>query len=110
MNSLLLIIQENQMLKKIPLELLVWTGALLFLAFTKTSGISHASLCPLDILGLDWCPGCGLGRSMRYMLQGDPLGSFNQHWFGIPALIILIYRIIQLLNNFIINLDKPIQF
>lgn len=98
------------MLKKIPIELMVWTGALLFLACTNTSGISHFSLCPLDIMGLDWCPGCGLGRSIRYMLQGDPIRSFVQHWFGIPALIILIYRILQLLNNFLINLDKPTQF
>jgi hypothetical protein len=98
------------MLKKTPLELMVWTGALLFLAFTETSGFSHSSLCPLDILGIAWCPGCGLGRSIRYLLQGDPMRSFGQHWFGIPALIILIYRIMQLLNYFLINLDKPKQF
>lgn len=98
------------MLKKIPIELMVWTGALLFLACTKTSGMSHSSLCPLQLLGFDWCPGCGLGRSIRYMLHGDPIRSFGQHWFGIPALFILIYRIIHLLNNFLINLYNSTQF
>jgi hypothetical protein len=105
-----LIFQKNRMLKKLPLELMVWTGALLFLAFTETSGSSHSSLCPLDNLGFSWCPGCGLGRSIRYMLHGDPVLSFGQHWFGIPALTILIYRIMQLLNYFLLNLDIPKQF
>ncbi|SDM25307.1 Protein of unknown function [Daejeonella rubra] len=105
-----LIFQKNQMLKKLPVELIVWLGALLFLTFTETSGSSHSSLCPLDNLGFSWCPGCGLGRSIRYMLHGDPVLSFGQHWFGIPALMILIYRIMQLLNNFLLNLDITKQF
>jgi hypothetical protein len=44
------------------------------------------------------------------MLHGDPIRSFGQHWFGIPALFILIYRIIHLLNNFLINLYNSTQF
>jgi hypothetical protein len=96
------------MRKKLPFELIVWSGALLFLAFTETSVSSHSSLCPLDNLGFSWCPGCGLGRSIRYILHGDFILSFSQHWFGIPALTILLYRIIQLLNNFLLNLDKTV--
>ena len=96
------------MLKKLPFELMVWLGALLFLAFTTTSVSSHSSLCPLDNLGFSWCPGCGLGRSIRSVLHGDFILSFSQHWFGIPALIILLYRIIQLLNNFLLNLNKTV--
>jgi hypothetical protein len=96
------------MRKKLPFELIFWLGSLLFLAFTKTSVYSHFSLCPLNNLGIKWCPGCGLGRSIRSILHGNLILSFSQHWFGIPALFILIYRIIQLFNNFLLNLNKTI--
>lgn len=91
------------MLKNWPVELVVWLGALLFLAFSR-AGTSHYSLCPLDTLGLSWCPGCGLGRSIRYLLHAEIGLSLDQHWFGIPALFILIHRIMQLLKKFILNL------
>ncbi|MFA5244014.1 MAG: DUF2752 domain-containing protein [Pedobacter sp.] len=86
------------MLKILPSELFFWLGALLFLALTRT-GSGHYSLCPIDNIGFSWCPGCGLGRSIRYFFQGEFRTSFSQHWFGIPAAFILIYRIIQLINN-----------
>lgn len=92
------------MFKNLPVELVVWLGALLFLAFSK-AGTEHYSLCPLDNAGLSWCPGCGLGRSLRYLLQGEIRSSLDQHWFGIPALFILIHRIVQLLKKIVLNLD-----
>jgi len=86
------------MLKILPLELFFWLGALLFLALTR-SGSVHYSLCPIDNMGMNWCPGCGLGRSIRYFFQGEFQASFSQHWFGIPAALILIYRVIELTDN-----------
>lgn len=71
----------------------------MFLALTR-SGSVHYSLCPIDNMGMNLCPGCGLGRSIRYFFQGEFQASFSQHWFGIPAALILIYRVIQLINNF----------
>lgn len=91
------------MLKIIPIELCFLLGALLFLALTPT-GSAHYSLCPIDNIGFSWCPGCGLGRSLRYLLHADLRSSLDHHWFGIPALLILIYRILQLLNIFQLNL------
>jgi hypothetical protein len=85
------------MLVKWPFELVVWLGGLLILAFSyPVSG--HFSLCPLANVGILWCPGCGIGRSISYLFHGEIILSFKHHWFGIPALIILMYRIWQLLN------------
>ncbi|WP_276364381.1 DUF2752 domain-containing protein [Daejeonella sp. H1SJ63] len=90
-------------IKGFPVELFLWTGGLLLFAFTR-SGSDHYTLCPLDNLGISWCPGCGLGRSIRYFFQGEFQASFSRHWFGIPATFILIYRIIELINN-LLNLN-----
>ncbi len=86
-------------INRFPAELFVWTAALILFAMTEP-GTNHFTLCPLDNMGINWCPGCGLGRSIRYFLHGEFLSSIRHHWFGIPATFILIYRIIELTNNF----------
>jgi hypothetical protein len=101
-------IQFYRLIMNLPLELITWICAILFLAFTA-SGSEHSSLCPLDNIGLTWCPGCGLGRSIRFLLHGEFSLSIQHHWFGIPAFIILIYRIMQLFKIFLLNLKLPIH-
>ncbi|WP_305364882.1 DUF2752 domain-containing protein [Daejeonella sp.] len=95
--------QFFRLMMGLPLELIAWISAILFLAFT-VSGSAHSSLCPLDNLGFKWCPGCGLGRSIRFLLHGEFRLSIEHHWFGIPAFLILFYRILQLLKIFLLNL------
>jgi hypothetical protein len=92
------------MQKRWPIELIIWSGAIFILAVSYPKTINHFTLCPLESLGLPWCPGRGLGRSISYLLHGEIELSVTQHWFGIPALGILIYRIVQLLNKFLLNL------
>ena len=98
--------QFYRFLMILPLELIAWIGAILFLAFT-TAGSAHSSLCPLDNFDFKWCPGCGLGRSIRFLLHGEFSLSLEHHWFGIPAFMILIHRIMQLFNIFLLNLKLP---
>jgi hypothetical protein len=76
-------------------ELLFWLGALLLFALA-TPGTHQFALCPLSLLNISWCPGCGLGRSLIYLLHGDIRNSFSMHWFGIPAFFIVTFRIVQL--------------
>jgi hypothetical protein len=83
-------------IKHLPWEALIWAGALLLLGFSSISAEHHFSLCPLYNLGFDFCPGCGLGRSISFLLHGDFKKSFNIHPLGIFAVIVLSYRIIQL--------------
>lgn len=99
---------------KFPLELFIWLSALILLGLSKP-GDHHFTLCPLSNLGILWCPGCGLGRSISSLLHFDLNGSFQNHWFGIPALFILLHRIGQLSQkiqstknkNLIANVSRP---
>lgn len=87
-------------IKNIPVELCFWLVALMLLA-TANPHDHHFTLCPLANLGLSWCPGCGLGRSITSIFHGEIQESFAQHWFGIPALILISYRILQLAKQLI---------
>lgn len=88
-----------KIVKQIPLELIFWITALLLLGLSNP-GSHHYSFCILSNLGFEkWCPGCGLGRSISHLLQGEFVASFKQHWFGLPALLILVHRIYTLSNN-----------
>ena len=77
-------------------ELLFWIAALIALAITDPASPSHYTLCPLKLMGITWCPGCGLGHSIAWLLHGDIKNSFHAHWIGIPALVIILYRIVVL--------------
>ncbi|QPH38083.1 DUF2752 domain-containing protein [Pedobacter endophyticus] len=86
-------------IKNFPLELMFWTTALVLLAAANAHE-HHFTLCPLANLGYEgWCPGCGLGRSISLILHGEFASSFAEHWFGLPALLIIIYRIYSLIRN-----------
>ncbi len=79
-------------------EALIWIVGLFFLAFINTPADVHFTACPLANLGLDFCPGCGLGNSISYIFHGDLISSFNSHPLGLFAIIMLITRIIHLLQ------------
>ncbi|MBL6447265.1 DUF2752 domain-containing protein [Fulvivirga sp. 29W222] len=70
--------------------------ALIALACLPTDSPAHFSLCPLNNLGFDFCPGCGLGRSISHAFHGQFTASFDSHPLGLFAIIILSYRIISL--------------
>jgi hypothetical protein len=77
-------------------EALIWIGALIFLAVSNPA-VHHYTLCPLDNLGLHYCPGCGLGRSIGFFFRFDFESSFLSHPLGIPAVFLLIYRSVNIL-------------
>lgn len=90
----------------INLEVIIWSVALIFLAFFNGTDNSHFTICPLSNLGFENCPGCGLGKSITLFFEGDISGSINTHLLGIPAIIILLYRIITLTRNNILTHRK----
>ena len=85
--------------KIIGLEAATWIGALLYLAFLHTPGETHFAICPINNLGFDFCPGCGLGNSISLIFRGDIYNSLLSHPLGILALTVIIMRIIQLIKN-----------
>jgi len=84
-----------RIIKSFPLELAFWLLALVLLA-TANPHAHHFSLCPLANLGVSWCPGCGLGRSISALFHGEIRESLDFHWFGIPALLVMVYRMVTL--------------
>lgn len=81
------------------LEVLIWIAALVYLAIYNPYLRTDFTFCPLKNLGFTFCPGCGLGRSISFILHGDLISSFKTHVFGVPALVILIQRIITLVRS-----------
>jgi hypothetical protein len=83
----------------IGFEAVVWVLGLLFLIFVHIPGETHFTICPLANLGINFCPGCGLGNSISYLFRGEFLFSFQSHPLGIFALIIIVLRIISIIKN-----------
>jgi len=87
------------------LEALLWLSGLIYLYNINPYTDGHLTFCGFRLIGIDNCPGCGLGRSISLFFHGDIQGSFDMHPLGIVALILIATRIISLLiKNFI----KPI--
>jgi len=83
----------------IGFEAAVWILGLLFLIFIHIPGETHFTICPLANIGIDFCPGCGLGNSISYLFKGDFNESFHAHPLGFFALIIITLRIITIIKN-----------
>lgn len=79
----------------LPLEAVVWTAALVALAFTDPDAPARLRLCLLDHLGVP-CPGCGLGRSIAATLHGDLTAAFALHPLGPVAFLVLAARVVTL--------------
>lgn len=85
----------RKILIRANLELFIWIAALLLLAFLNPDG-NKVSLCPFHFLGFQYCPGCGLGRSIALLFRGRLAESFSMHPLGTFALVMIGFRIIQL--------------
>jgi hypothetical protein len=79
-------------------ELFFWVGALATLAFSSPDG-HHYTLCPLSNLGFNYCPGCGLGRSISCVFHGNIVASFEWHPLGVFAIGVIVHRIATLLKS-----------
>lgn len=67
----------------------MWSAGLLLMATMDPDGAHLFRLCPLDALGLSFCPGCGLGHAVAYLARGELVASMKAHPLGIPAVLIL---------------------
>ena len=89
--------------KVINPEALVWISGILALAFINVDSSSHFSVCPFKSIGIDFCPGCGLGKSIHYLLSFEIEKSLNAHPLGLFAFTVLVRRIYDLLAVPLIN-------
>lgn len=87
----------------------VWSIALIALYFMEPGG-SHFSLCPLHNVGISFCPGCGLGHSLHYLMHFQLKASFVAHPLGWFAFIVLIHRIgVLIFSKFSFKSLKPLK-
>lgn len=84
----------------LPFEIIVWSAALVVLKIYNPGSDEHFMVCLLQRAGIAFCPGCGLGRSMACVLDGDFTVAWYYHPLGLFAVIVLIYRIIHLTLNY----------
>lgn len=79
------------------LEAWIWLVVLLSMVLTQPSSGNHFILCPLAHMGIQKCPGCGVGRSMILALHGNVPESLCLHPLGLLALVVISLRIYELL-------------
>lgn len=89
-------------LKLLPIELLFFTGGLIALFFTNVTQPQYA-LCPLKALSINYCPGCGLGHSLHYLMHGNLMAAWQTHHLSFFALPILLFRIYKLSNTLVLK-------
>ena len=73
----------------------LWSLGLIFLFFIDPTR-ETITFCLFKWAGFNSCMGCGIGRSIHYALHLQLGQSLNTHFFGIPATVILIYRVFKL--------------
>lgn len=88
--------QIKAYIQRIHIELFIWPVALVLLFLMDPHASGDFSLCPLSYLHIRWCPGCGLGHSISFVLHGEWKASLKSHPLGPFAVIILLYRTYQL--------------
>jgi hypothetical protein len=88
--------QIKAYIQRINIELIIWPVAFILLFLMDTHAPDRQSLCFLKRLGIPWCPGCGLGHSIHFLLHGEWKASLKSHPLGPFAVIILMYRTFQL--------------
>lgn len=96
----------KKIVRNISLEAVFWIIALLYLFFINPYEVQKFTLCPFHNLGIEYCPGCGLGRSISFLYHGDFFHSLKTHPLGIAAFILILLRIIQLIKQTIKNFQS----
>ena len=88
--------QIKAYIQRVNIELIVWPTALMLLFLMDPHQHNGESLCMLKRMKLPWCPGCGLGHSISFLLHGKWNAALKSHPLGPFAVLILTYRTIQL--------------
>jgi hypothetical protein len=96
-------------LKSFPLEGYIWIAALLFLGIVHNES-AHFTICPFNNLGIEFCPGCGLGKSIHHLISLNLSDSINTHPLGGIAFVILVYRIFSLTKNSMLKIKSKLSY
>jgi len=84
------------------IEWLVFLTGLILMA-TLDPTVQGTSLCLFDFIGIESCPGDGLGHSIAWFFRGEFDNALQANLFGPFAVIILSLRILQIWKDLINN-------
>ncbi|MEW6702878.1 MAG: DUF2752 domain-containing protein [Bacteroidota bacterium] len=96
----------KSILRIVEWEAVLWLVGLIYLLFINPYEVQRFTLCPFHNLGITFCPGCGLGRSISFFYHGDLIHSIKTHPLGIAALILITVRTIRLSTKMFNNFHK----
>ena len=90
----------------VSFEALAWTAGLVYLACCDPRSANHFTLwLPWHLFGIR-SPGYNLGHAVAWLFRGDLARSVEAHWLGIPAVLILGHRVVQLTRRRISQFRK----
>jgi len=81
------------------LEAAMWAAGLIALACTDPAQEGLLDLCVFRWIGLERCPGCGLGHAVAFLFRGELAASFQAHPLGGFAVAVLGTRIVTLVRE-----------
>lgn len=84
-------------MRRFPLEAGVWAGGLLLMAMLDPNA-SGETLCLFAQLGIEWCPGCGLGQAIALLARGEWAASVAAHPLAPLVVAGLVVRIATVLR------------
>jgi hypothetical protein len=93
-------LQKAGIFFKHNLEAFIWLAAIIYFAASPVHSGEHFTICPLSLAGFEYCPGCGLGRSIILLLHGHFIESFQMHPLAILAFLVLAARIVIVFRNY----------
>ena len=106
----ILVIKQMKKIKSILIlvewEGVLWLTGLVYLFFINPYQVQLFTFCPFHNLGISFCPGCGLGRSISFFYHGDFLHSIKTHPLGIIAFIFISARTTELFKRIYKNFHK----
>ncbi|HQV77593.1 MAG TPA: DUF2752 domain-containing protein [Chitinophagales bacterium] len=87
----------NVFKKYYSLELLFLSTSIIYLFFINPYE-KHVSICLFKLIGWEQCIGCGLGKSISFLLHGNIQASLQNHLLGTFVLLMFVYRMYQLIK------------
>lgn len=106
---LLLVRAVGGHLRRFPVEAAIWVAGLAAMAWMDPT-TTGASWCVFAQLGIEWCPGCGLGHAIAHLARGEWAASLQAHPLGIAVVILLMGRVGTLLRDaYLRNPVRPLR-
>ncbi|MEQ8577632.1 MAG: DUF2752 domain-containing protein [Balneola sp.] len=84
------------------IEWVAFTTGLVLMAMMDPLS-SGSSFCFFEFVGIEFCPGEGLGHSIAWVFRGEFENAVSANLFGIPAVLILSLRILQIWKDLYLN-------